>query len=95
MQEGVAIIRGEAKKVEEDGDKTYLHRGIARRAFERRFDLADHIQVTGAALENGLLHIDLKRPNVEAEPRTIEIRSRRDKRPSLKAVDLEREEKAS
>ena len=76
VQEGVAIIRGEAKKVEEDGDKTYLHRGIARRAFERRFDLADHIQVTGAALENGLLHIDLVREVPEAKkPRNIAITS--------------------
>ena len=52
----------------------YLHQGIAQRGFDRRFELADHIEVTGAALENGLLAIDLKRELPEAmKPRTIEI----------------------
>ncbi len=52
----------------------YLHRGIATRAFERRFDLADHIRVTGARLENGLLHIELVRELPEAmKPRRIAI----------------------
>ncbi|MYJ73389.1 MAG: Hsp20 family protein [Rhodospirillaceae bacterium] len=59
----------------EDGAR-YLHRGIAGRAFERRFDLAEHIQVDGAALENGLLVIDLRREIPEAlKPRTIAIKS--------------------
>lgn len=63
-----------ARKAEEDGDRTYLHRGIATRAFERRFQLADHIQVTGASHVNGMLHIDLKREVPEAlKPRRIEI----------------------
>ena len=54
--------------------KTYLHRGIATRAFERRFALADHVRVTGAAHENGMLHIDLVRETPEAlKPRRIEI----------------------
>ena len=52
----------------------YLHRGIATRAFERRFDLADHIRVTGARLENGLLYIELVRELPEAmKPRSIAI----------------------
>ena len=52
----------------------YLHRGIAERGFERRFQLADHMKVTGAGLENGLLHIDLMREVPEAlKPRTIAI----------------------
>ena len=52
----------------------YLHRGIARRAFERRFQLADHIKVMGASLDNGLLHVDLVREIPEAmKPRKIEI----------------------
>ncbi len=52
----------------------YLHRGIATRDFERRFDLADHIRVTGARLENGLLHIELVRELPEAmKPRSIAI----------------------
>jgi len=69
----VLTIKGE--RAEEEGeDKQYLHRGIAARAFERRFQLADHVEVEGAALKNGLLHIDLKR-NIpeEMKPRRIEI----------------------
>ena len=67
-----------ARKAEEDAARTYLHRGIATRAFERRFTLADHIRVTGAAHENGMLHIDLKREVPEAlKPRRIEIASAR------------------
>lgn len=58
----------------EDGDRAYLHRGIAARAFERQFQLADYVQVTGASLNNGLLEIDLKRELPEAvKPRKIEI----------------------
>jgi len=64
-----------AKKRDEDGsDKTYLHRGIATRAFERRFHLADHIRVTGASHVDGMLNIDLVREVPEAlKPRRIEI----------------------
>jgi len=61
---------------ETDPQPTYLYRGIAERGFERRFQLADHVHVSGAALENGLLHIDLKREVPEAmKPRTIRIGS--------------------
>lgn len=63
-----------ARKADEDTDKTYLHRGIATRAFERRFHLADHVQVTGAAHADGMLHIDLERQVPEAlKPRQIQI----------------------
>lgn len=63
-----------AKRSGETEAKTYLHRGIATRAFERRFTLADHVRVTGAAHENGMLHIDLVRETPEAlKPRRIEI----------------------
>lgn len=62
-----------AKKAAED-ERTYLHRGIATRAFERRFHLADHVRVSGATHENGMLHIDLIREVPEAlKPRRIEI----------------------
>ena len=62
------------KHASEDGDRNYLHQGIAARNFERRFQLADHIEVTGARLENGLLHIDLVREIPEAmKPRQIQI----------------------
>ena len=63
-----------ARKAEEQGERTYLHRGIATRAFERRFHLADHVRVTGATHTDGMLHIDLAREVPEAlKPRTIEI----------------------
>ncbi len=70
--ENSLIVSGKTKK--QDEQPVYLHRGIAGRAFARRFQLADHIKVTGATLENGLLHIDLAREVPEAlKPRTIAI----------------------
>ncbi len=72
VKESTLIVEG--KTAEKDGDVRYLHRGIAGRAFERRFELADHIQVVGGRLENGLLVLDLKREIPEAlKPRTIAI----------------------
>tara|TARA_R110002110_G_scaffold85816_4_gene223753 strand:+ start:87198 stop:87662 length:465 start_codon:yes stop_codon:yes gene_type:complete len=66
------VVKGEQGK--NDGEDTYLHRGIATRAFERRFDLADHVNVTKADLVNGLLVIELKREvPEELKPRKIEI----------------------
>lgn len=63
-----------AKKADGDEERTFLHRGIAERSFEKRFTLADHVRVEGARLENGLLDIDLKREVPEAlKPRRIEI----------------------
>ena len=65
-----------ARKAEDEADKSYLHRGIATRAFERRFHLADHVQVTGAAHADGMLHIELERQVPEAlKPRQIQIAS--------------------
>ena len=71
----VLTIKGERTEEQTEG-REFLHRGIAARAFERRFQLADHVEVEGAELKNGLLHIDLKR-NVpeEMKPRRIEIAS--------------------
>lgn len=61
-------------KAEADKTRQYLHQGIAARNFERKFQLADHVKVVGANLENGLLHIDLQREIPEAmKPRKIEI----------------------
>lgn len=64
-----------ARKADEDAEaRTYLHRGIATRAFERRFHLADHVRVTGAAHTDGMLHVDLVREVPEAlKPRRIAI----------------------
>jgi len=72
VREGVLIISGSKTNTEEE--RQFLHRGIAERAFERRFQLADYVVVQSAALENGLLRIDLKRELPEAmKPRTIKI----------------------
>ena len=66
------------RKNADEAERTYLHRGIANRAFERRFHLADHVRVTGASHENGMLHIDLTREVPEAlKPRRIAITSDR------------------
>ena len=83
VKETSLVVTGKKEKTEEEG-ATYLHRGIATRAFERRFDLADHIRVTGARLENGLLAIDLVREIPEAmKPRSIKIESRAAEAPKV------------
>ncbi len=76
-------------KIEDDREEdAYLYRGIAGRSFERRFQLADHIRVDGARLENGLLTIDLVRELPEAlKPRQIAIETRA--QPRKKTVELE------
>ncbi|SEW03396.1 molecular chaperone IbpA [Aliiroseovarius sediminilitoris] len=76
VRENALVIS--AKKADEE-ERTYLHRGIATRAFERRFHLADHVRVTGASHEHGMLHIDLVREVPEAlKPRRIEIAKSKD-----------------
>lgn len=73
------------RKAAQDEGRNYLYQGIAARSFERRFQLADHVQVTGAKLENGLLHVDLKREIPEAlKPRTIAIETGK---PGRKAIE--------
>jgi molecular chaperone IbpA len=72
QKESQLLVAGQ-KKGSEEG-KQYLHRGIATRAFKQTFNLADHVKVTGASLENGLLTVELKREVPEAlKPRRIEI----------------------
>jgi molecular chaperone IbpA len=75
VHENTLVVTGKAQKEEEKKNGTgYLHRGIARRAFERRFSLADHMKITGANLDNGMLHINLVHEVPEAaKPRKIEI----------------------
>jgi len=80
VRDGVLTLVGKR----EDGEKqNYLHQGIAGRAFERRFQLAEHVEVRAAKLENGLLHIDLERvvPE-EKKPRRVAINA-----PELKTID--------
>ena len=72
FREGQLVVTGRKAEVEDKGN--VLHRGIATRAFERRFQLADHVRAVEAGTENGLLHIDLVREVPEAlKPRKIEI----------------------
>jgi len=90
-KENSLIVRGE-KKGEEAADKPeYLYQGIAARAFERRFQLADHVLVNGARLENGLLHIELHREIPEAKkPRVVPITTS-----AGKTIDTTAEQKAA
>ena len=91
LREGTLIVS--AKKAAEDEGRSYLHRGIATRAFERKFQLADHIRVTGAAHQDGMLHIDLVREVPEAlKPRRIEIAN--GKTVDVKAVEAKPKKKA-
>ncbi|HEX2147633.1 MAG TPA: Hsp20 family protein, partial [Pseudorhizobium sp.] len=70
----VLTVKGEKGEEESSEQSEYLYRGIAKRAFERRFQLADHVEVQSASLKNGLLHIDLLRNIPEAmKPRRIAI----------------------
>jgi molecular chaperone IbpA len=72
VKEQTLNVRGEKKA--EDTERQYLHRGIATRAFDRRFQLADHVEVKGAELKDGLLHLDLVRNVPERlKPRSIAI----------------------
>ena len=72
QREKALLITG--RKAEDDTERQYLHRGIATRAFERRFHLADHVRVAGASHLDGMLHVDLTREVPEAlKPRKIEI----------------------
>lgn len=75
-QDNNLIIHGEKKNVagETDEEATFLHRGIANRTFERRFQIAEHIRIQNASMENGLLHIEMVREIPDyLKPRTIEI----------------------
>ena len=73
-KENSLSIKGAKAPEGEDSKREFLHRGIAERAFELRFQLAEHVEVTGASLENGLLHVELKRELPESKkPRTISI----------------------
>ncbi|MBY5328487.1 Hsp20 family protein [Rhizobium leguminosarum] len=91
QERNVLVVKGQ-KADEKDGE--YLHRGIAGRAFERRFELADHVKVENASLTNGLLSIELKREIPEAmKPRKIAIGSRAETQAPLQ-IEGEKQEAA-
>lgn len=88
------VIRG--KQTDAD-NRVYLHRGIAARQFQRQFVLAESIEVVGASLDHGLLHVELVRPKIESRRRAIEIKgTRRARTPSEPTtIDVGPEEAAS
>jgi HSP20 family molecular chaperone IbpA len=71
VEDNQLVVRG---KQTDDKERLYLHRGIAARQFQRSFVLAEGIEVAGAWLDNGLLHIDLVRPSLESRVRNVEIK---------------------
>lgn len=84
-KENTLVVSG--KMADASEEKTYLHRGIAERAFERRFELDDHIKVVGGSLVNGLLNIDLQREvPEEKKPRKIAIETKESRRIEKKAA---------
>ncbi len=86
IQSEQQTLRVRGRKASASAEKNYLHQGIAAREFERVFQLADHVKVTAASLENGLLHIELKREIPEAmKPRQISIGGK-----STKLIDVEK-----
>ena len=87
VEDDTLIIEGKSVEQTESEEKNYLHKGIAKRAFERQFQLADSIKVVQAHFENGLLNIYLKREVPEhKKPRKIEISKSKSKKLSLNAA---------
>lgn len=86
VKDGVLSVQGKREEKELPQQKHYLYQGIAGRTFERRFQLAENVEVKGAGLENGLLHIDLERmvPE-EKKPRRITINGKTEKMIDAKA----------
>ena len=85
-------ITAARRETEGEQKPVYLHRGIAERGFERRFQLADHVRVNGAELVNGLLHVDLVREVPEQlKPRTIAIKSTGEKKTIEESASTEKQ----
>lgn len=89
VEDNELVVRGQ--NVEDDSHRVFIHRGIAARQFQRSFVLAEGIEVSGAGLDNGLLHVDLERIVPEPDVRTIKIENavpdRKKKRPTTINVD--------
>jgi len=87
VRDDLLSISGRSHEPQEGQERRFVHRGIAGRAFERRFVLADHLVVQGARMENGLLHVALKREVPEAlKPRRIEIQTAAPRQPAIEQV---------
>ncbi len=88
VENGILSVRGKKANSEDEQQRRFLHQGIAYRSFERKFNLADHVEVKGAELKNGLLTISLVKEVPEAmKPKTIAINS------STSAIEHQAEEK--
>lgn len=88
LEHNQLTICGKQSEEDKDDARIYLHRGIAARQFQRNFVLADGIEVLGASLDNGLLHIDMEQIPPESSARKIEISSQNDGH-STQAIDIE------
>ena len=86
IEDNQLVVRG--RQQDDDKERVYLHRGIAARQFQRSFVLAEGIEVTGAWMDNGLLHIDLVRPLPETRIKTVEIKSAPKPTAQVKSIDL-------
>jgi len=87
VEDDTLTIEGKASEQIEESEKNYLHKGIAKRAFERQFQLADSIEVDEASFENGLLNVGLKREIPEhKKPRKVEISKGKNKKLDFKAA---------
>ena len=89
IEDNQLVIRG---KQQDDKDRTYLHRGIAARQFQRSFVLADGIEVTAASLDKGLLHIELERPLAQPQVRKIAIATRQAQSGESQSIQTVRKE---
>ncbi|MDH5189452.1 MAG: Hsp20 family protein [Rhodospirillaceae bacterium] len=87
VEDAQLVVRGKCSKSDEG--RVFIHRGIAKRQFQRTFVLAEGIEISGATMDNGLLHVDLDRPVHEPEVRSIKI-EKADPKPS-KTIDIDAE----
>jgi len=87
VEDNQLVIRG--KRDEDNSHRVFLHRGIAARQFTRSFVLAEGIEVRGAEIVNGLLHVDLERPVPQPKVTQIEIKSAAKKKPQTRTIDIE------
>jgi HSP20 family molecular chaperone IbpA len=87
VEDNQLVIRGQNR--EDESQRIFLHRGIAARQFQRAFVLAEGIEVQGASMDNGLLHIDLMRPPPEARSRSIRIETAKRQTAQPKTIDLD------
>ncbi len=89
LEDRQLVVRG--RQAEDEGERMFLHRGIAARAFQRSFVLADGVEVAGAEMEHGLLHIDLRRTVPETVVQTIKINSGSGGKSAMHTTRIEKE----